>query len=93
VKQTIEYIVHCITRKIVLFYSILFFFLKNKQARNSRSIFEIFNQKGLTYWESIYVHIERFGMLKVKSVQLRKAELHKRSRPSVLLPLCLPDVV
>lgn len=35
-----------------------------------RSIFEIYSQKELIYQRSTYIHIERFGMLKVKGEQI-----------------------
>lgn len=53
----------------------LFIYLKNKQARIHARYLKYSAKKSWLIGGSIYVQIERFGMLKVKSVQLCEAEL------------------
>jgi len=64
----------------------LFILKINRSPFETCSIFETCDQKELVYRHSIYMHIERFGMLKVKGMQFRSGVAN--TRPSYFLYAC-----
>lgn len=49
----------------------------------------MYGQKELIYQRSIYMHIERFGMLKVKGVQFRSGVANARPTSFMLAGRCI----